>query len=75
VKAGDLTAMFDDLARRGPWTGGDSTASVPMSDGTTVWLFSDTMLGTVNPDGSRDRATPMIRNCVMTQRVHTLRFS
>lgn len=50
-----------------PWTGGDSTASTPIPDGRVAWLFSDTMLGTVNPDGTRDTDTPMIRNSLIVQ--------
>ncbi|WP_370417602.1 hypothetical protein AB8O64_02360 [Streptomyces sp. QH1-20] len=38
------------------WTGGDSTYSVPMSAG-QLWIFSDTFLGTVRPDGSRPPTT------------------
>jgi hypothetical protein len=72
MRACDLTSAFDDLARRGPWTGADSTASVPLSDGRTVWLFSDTMLGSIRPDGSRDPETPMVHNSAVIQEGDTL---
>lgn len=31
----------------GQWVGGDSTYSVPLKDGTTAWIFSDTLYGKV----------------------------
>ncbi|MFF4534366.1 hypothetical protein ACFY1P_34470 [Streptomyces sp. NPDC001407] len=48
------------------WTGGDSTYSVPVPEG-ELWVFSDTFLGTVRPDGSRSPltgrgATPFVHN-------------
>lgn len=42
------------------WTGGDSTYSVRTAAG-ELWLFSDTFLGTVHPDGSRT-PTPFVHN-------------
>lgn len=45
------------------WTGGDGTVSIQLPDGRSLWLFGDSFLGGVNPDGSRDAATPFIRNC------------
>ncbi|MEU3767544.1 DUF5005 domain-containing protein [Amycolatopsis keratiniphila] len=52
----------------GHWTGGDRTVSVPLPDGRTAWLFSDTFLGTVNPDHSRPRDSPIARNTLVVQR-------
>ncbi|MFI9724096.1 hypothetical protein ACIHFE_31380 [Streptomyces sp. NPDC052396] len=49
------------------WTGGDSTYSVPTAEG-ELWVFSDTFLGTVRPDGSRSPvlgdggSTPFVHN-------------
>jgi CHAP domain/Fibronectin type III domain len=51
----------------GRWSGGDSTASVLLPDGRVVWLFSDTMLGTVNADHTRPRTSPMINNSIVVQ--------
>ncbi|MFE0046374.1 hypothetical protein [Streptomyces albireticuli] len=54
-------------AGTGHWTGGDSTYSVPTPAG-ELWIFSDTFLGTVRPDGSRSPAvadggtTPFVNN-------------
>ena len=50
------------------WTGGDSTYSVQLSGGRTVWIFSDTFLGPVNPDGSRPTTTPFLNNSFVVQR-------
>ncbi|RSM57509.1 DUF5005 domain-containing protein [Amycolatopsis sp. WAC 01376] len=52
----------------GHWTGGDRTVSVPLPDGRTAWLFSDTFLGTVNPDHSRPPDSPIARNTLVVQR-------
>ncbi|WP_020389167.1 DUF4185 domain-containing protein [Kribbella catacumbae] len=50
------------------WTGGDSTYSVKLRGGRTAWIFSDTFLGPVNPDGSRPITTPFINNSFVIQR-------
>ncbi|MEE4608513.1 MAG: DUF5005 domain-containing protein, partial [Desulfobacteraceae bacterium] len=51
--------FFNRLFARtgGGWTGGDGTLSVPLGDGRTLWLFGDSFLGKVNPDGSRPADT------------------
>src|SRR5690554_160102 len=60
---------FDELFTRfGPgWTGGDSTYSVDLPDGRTLWLFSDTFLGHVNPSRTRPRGVPIINNSLVVQ--------
>jgi hypothetical protein len=55
------------------WTGGDSTYSVELHGGRTAWIFSDTFLGPVNPDGSRPITTPFINNSFVVQRGSSLR--
>jgi hypothetical protein len=55
------------------WTGADSTYSVPLSGGRTAWIFSDTFLGPVNPDGSRPATTPFINNSFVIQQGKTLK--
>ncbi|MCQ8772904.1 hypothetical protein [Streptomyces telluris] len=69
--AGTLNTAFGTYADhdRSPhhWTGGDSTYSVPTPAG-ELWVFSDTFLGTVRPDGSRSPTvgeggtTPFLNN-------------
>lgn len=54
------------------WTGGDSTYSVELPGGRTAWVFSDTFLGPVNPDGSRATTTPFINNSFIVQRGNSL---
>jgi hypothetical protein len=50
------------------YTGGDGTFSVFLPDGRTVWIFGDTFLGTVYPDNTRERTTPVfIRNSIVVQ--------
>jgi hypothetical protein len=50
------------------YTGGDGTISVLLPDGRTVWIFGDTFLGTVNPDNTRGKMTPIfIRNSLVIQ--------
>lgn len=68
VSATQLNNMFREYGDRGVgWTGGDGTLSVPLPDGRVAWVFSDTFLGTVNPDGSRPRTTPMVNNVLVVQ--------
>ncbi|MGA8112549.1 MAG: DUF4185 domain-containing protein, partial [Actinocatenispora sp.] len=63
-----LTGLFDAYSDSGSgWTGADSTYSVRLPDGRTVWIFSDTFLGPVNPDGSRPRDTPFLNNSFVVQ--------
>jgi hypothetical protein len=67
VSGHTLTSMFASYGNDGPWTGGDSTASVLLADGRTAWLFSDTMLGRVHRERTRDRDTPMVHNSIVVQ--------
>ncbi|MFI6499831.1 DUF4185 domain-containing protein [Nonomuraea typhae] len=52
-----LTGLFtnygNDNSRFDDWTGADGTYSVRLPSGKELWVFSDTFLGQVNPDGSR----------------------
>lgn len=49
-------------------TGADGFYSVKLPDGRTVWIFGDSFLGTVNPNGSREKRTPVfIRNAMAVQ--------
>ncbi|MFI6604262.1 DUF4185 domain-containing protein [Nonomuraea sp. NPDC050536] len=52
-----LTQLFtnygNDNSRTDDWTGADGTYSLRLANGKEVWVFSDTFLGQVNPDGSR----------------------
>jgi hypothetical protein len=61
--------LFNRLFTRfgGGWTGGDGTLSIGLPDGRSLWLFGDTFLGQVRPDGSRPADSPLIRNCLVVQ--------
>ncbi|GIF73065.1 fibronectin type III domain-containing protein [Asanoa siamensis] len=68
MSATQVTDMFRTYGDAGDhWTGGDSTVSVLLPDGRVAWLFSDTFLGPVNPDGSRPRHAPMVNNTIVVQ--------
>lgn len=55
-------------------TGSDGYYSVPLPDGRIVWIFGDSFLGTVNPDGSREKRSPVfIRNAFAVQDGDSLR--
>jgi len=56
----------------GGWTGGDGTLSIGLPDGRSLWLFGDTFLGHVRPDGSRPLDSPLIRNCLVVQNGNNL---
>jgi hypothetical protein len=58
---GNDNALPDD------WTGGDGTYSVDLPDGRRVWIFSDSFLGLVNPDGSRPGNSPFINNSAVVE--------
>ncbi|MHA4816075.1 DUF5005 domain-containing protein [Streptomyces aculeolatus] len=49
------------------WTGGDSTYSVKLPDGRTLWMFSDTFLGPENGDGTRPLSAPLVNSSFVVQ--------
>jgi len=66
--ADDWTALFD---RTSGWTGADGIYSIPLAgadtpgsaDGNrTLWVFGDTFVGEVNPDGERQPGTVLVNN-------------
>jgi len=61
--------LFTAYANTGVgWTGADSTYSAKLPGGREIWIFSDTFLGPVNPDGGRPTTAPFINNSVIVQR-------
>ncbi|WP_051866442.1 hypothetical protein [Streptosporangium roseum] len=48
-------------------TGGDSTYSMRMPDGRTLWLFSDTFLGPLNSNGTRPTSAKLVNNSFVIQ--------
>ncbi|MEU8299089.1 fibronectin type III domain-containing protein [Micromonospora sp. NPDC048909] len=74
MTADQLTAAFDHYGdTSGQWSGADRTASVRLPDGRLLWLFSDTFLGPVGPDGSRPRTASFINNSAVVQQGDELR--
>ena len=68
-----LNTMFNTYGDQGGhWTGGDESLSIALPDGRTAWFFGDTMLGTVNPDGTRPPNQPMIHNSMVIQSGNSL---
>ena len=66
VAKAEPAADLDKLFRRTDgWIGGDGAFSVPLSDARTLWLFSDTWVGSVR-DGKR-RDVTMVNNTVGVQ--------
>ncbi|MGV8845762.1 DUF4185 domain-containing protein [Tessaracoccus sp.] len=63
------TQMFAEYGNTsGNWVGADSTYSAVLKNGTVAWLFSDTILGTVN-DGAVDMDTmSFINNSFVLER-------
>jgi Domain of unknown function (DUF5005) len=49
--AGTIDSTFDGYTtQNGPgWTGADGTYSLPLPDGTNLWMWSDSYIGTVDP--------------------------
>lgn len=61
-----LTRMFGST--HSGWTGGDATYSAHLPDGRNVWIFGDSFVGGIQPDGSRshDQRT-FVRNSLVVQ--------
>lgn len=49
------------------WIGGDSTYSVQLPDGRTLWLFSDSFIGTVTSAGQPQPGMTMVHNALVTE--------
>jgi hypothetical protein len=62
----ELTERFGAYGdTAGRWTGADSAYSVPLPDGSTAWLYSDTFLGEVDEDHGRPLDSPFIHNSII----------
>jgi hypothetical protein len=65
--AGKAAPEWDALFQRDSgWVGADGAYSIPLTNDTTLWLFSDTLVGKVK-DGKRIE-TSMINNSIALQR-------
>lgn len=70
VPAWEYEWQFD---RKSGWTGADGTYSYLLSDGTTLWSFSDTFFGEVTDDGKRGEFE-FVNNSHVIQRGDELGF-
>lgn len=65
VPAPSEEARFDVT---GPgWIAGDSTYSVALPDGRTLWLFSDSFIGEVTASGQPKPGMAMVHNALITE--------
>lgn len=63
-----LTGTLDAYSASGTgWTGADSTYTARLPGGRELFIFSDTFLGPVNPDGSRPLTAPFINNSAVVR--------
>jgi hypothetical protein len=58
---------YGNASTHNTWSGGDSTYSVVLPDSRWLIAYSDTFLGPVNPDGTRDATVPFIHNSMIVQ--------
>lgn len=73
MAASAVNTMFNTYGDAGGhWTGADGTTSLALPDGRLAWFFSDSFLGTVNPDHTRPNTTPLISNTIVVQDGTTL---
>lgn len=68
MTAAAAAARFAERREDG-FTGGDAAYSVPLPDGRTTWMFGDSFVGGVQPDGSRshDPRTFVRNSLVVTE--------
>jgi len=52
--------------RNGSWVGGDVAESVPLGNGRVLWLFGDSLLGSIS--GSHRRISAIVNNSVAIQK-------
>jgi hypothetical protein len=64
IVSATLDPVYDSLfePRKRGWLGADGAVSIPLTEEKTVWIFGDTILGTMNDQGARKG--PMVRNTI-----------
>jgi len=68
VALDELFQTYGDAGTGRTWTGGDGTESVSVPGGRELWLFDDSLLGSVS-DGRRDFSTaPFLHNSLVVER-------
>lgn len=63
VDAAGWNRMFRALD--GDWSGGDAALSLRLPDGRLLWLFGDSFVGDVTPEGRRASGTTIVRNAAL----------
>ncbi len=63
VDAAGWNRMFRAL--EGNWSGGDAALSLRLPDGRLLWLFGDSFVGEVTPEGRREIGTTIVRNTAL----------
>jgi hypothetical protein len=74
-RTAEFTAYGNSGADGFGWSGADSSYSLPVSGGRLAWIFSDTFLRPVAPDGSRPLSSPFVNNSIVVEkngRLHTI---
>jgi hypothetical protein len=56
-----------DFAQSSGWLGADGATTVDLGDGRVLWLFGDTFVGTLKPDGGCAPGTKMVNNTIAVQ--------
>jgi hypothetical protein len=49
------------------WLGADGASSIDLNDGRVLWLFGDTFVGALKPDGACAEGTKMVNNTIAVQ--------
>lgn len=69
VVSASIDPLYDGLLkfRKRGWLGADGATSVPLGDAKILWLFGDTIIGNVSPEGKR--IGTIIRNSIALHNV------
>lgn len=64
IVSATVDPVYDSLfePRGRGWLGADGAVSIPLTENKTLWIFGDTILGTMNDRGARKG--PMVRNTI-----------
>lgn len=67
IVSATVDPIYDSLLapRKRGWLGADGAVSIPLDKDRTLWIFGDTILGTMNDEGARKG--PMVRNTIAVQ--------
>jgi len=67
-----FTDLLDQYGNTGiGWTGSDGTYSIQLSNGSILWIFSDTFLGNINNSNRNLTDSSLIHNTLVLERGHS----